>query len=226
MKKTLLLTLAFCATQTLHAELFTEKFLDGVIKSQIEYKKGSRSATTEGIKHGLETVFYNTGQIAFKVNNIEGERDGEMHWYDREKHHLEVIRFKLGKRHGLNQIFYENGALRIEVNYINDNKEGSEKYFFNTGTLASIINYIHGKKEGLQKEYYENGTLSNEVMYKNGYKEGKKEWYDKKGKVVKTVIFKMDRPTRLMQKVQAKKPDATLKALQGLDFNPNNRKVN
>jgi hypothetical protein len=63
-------------------------------------------------------------------------------------------------------------------------------------------------------------------MYKNGYKEGEKRWYDKNGKVIRTELYKMDRPINVMKKVQAKKPDATIKALHGLDFNPNNRKVN
>ncbi len=45
------------------------------------------------------------------------------------------------------------------------------------------------------------------------------------GKVIRTELYKMDRPINVMKKAQAKKPDATLEALHGLDFNPNNRKV-
>ena len=225
MNKKNFIILSLLGTLTLHAELFTEKFKDGVIKSEIEYKDGTRTDKEEGIKNGVEKVYYNTGQLAFKVNNIEGKRDGEMHWYDRKKHHLEVMHYKMGKRHGLNQIFFEDGTLRIEVNYIDDQKEGLEKYYFSTGKLASEVNYVHGKKEGLQKEYNEDGTLNNDVMYRHGYKEGDKHWYDKKGKVIKTLTYKMDRPIDLMKKVQAKKADATLEVLKGLDFNPNNRKV-
>jgi len=223
MKKTLLFTLAIFSSH-LQAELFTEKFLDGVIKSEINYKDGTRSDVKEGVKDGLEKVFYNTGELAFKVNNVDGKRDGKMDWYDRKGRHLETIRFKMGKRHGLNQIFYDNGALRIEVNYVDDNKEGVEKYYFSTGKLASEVNYIHGKKEGEQKEYNEDGSLNNIVIYKNGYKEGKKLWY-KDGKVIKTIIYKMDRPINLMKKVQSKKPDATMKVLKGLNFNPNDQKI-
>ena len=225
MHKTLLLTLALLGTSTLHAELFTEHFKDGVVKSQIEYVKGTRTDVQEGIKDGLEKVYYNSGELAFKVNNIQGKRDGALDWYDREGNHLEIMHFQEGKRHGLNKIFYANGTLRIEVNYINDNKEGSEKYYFSTGKLASEVTFIHGKKEGLQKEYNNDGSLNNKVMYKHGYKEGEKHWYDANGKVTKTEMYKMDRPIHLMKKVQAKQPDVTIEALKGLDFNPNNRKV-
>jgi len=225
MKSFKILLLSLLSIQAIHAELFTEHFKDGVIKSQIEYQKGTRSDTEEGIKEGLEKVYYNSGELAFTVKNIAGKRDGEMHWYDRQGNHLEVIRYQLGKRHGLNQIFYDNGNLRIEVNYKNDHKEGVEKYFFSTGRLASKVNFVLGKKEGIQKEYNQNKTINNTVTYKHGYKEGLKQWFDEKGKVSKTEIYKMDRPIEVMKNIQEKKPEPIVKALQGLDFNPNNRKV-
>jgi len=223
------LTLVMCTllgTSILHAELFTEYFKDGVVKTQIEYKKNTRTDTKEGVKHGLEKTYYNTGEIAFKVKNIKGKRDGAMDWYDREGNHLECIHYKMGKRAGNNKIFYDNGTLRIEVNYVDDNKEGFEKYYFSTGKLASEVNFVHGRKEGIQKEYNQDGSLNNTVTYKHGYKEGAKSWYDNKGQVSKSMTYKMDRPIELMKEVQAKKPDETLKVLQGLDFNPNSRKVN
>jgi len=225
MNKKLLITLTCLSMSMANAELFTEHFKDGAVKNQIEYKEHTRTDTAEGVKHGLEKAYYNTGDLAFTVNNIDGKRDGAMDWYDREGKHLERIYFKMGKRDGNNKIFYADGKLRIEVNYVNDEKEGLEKYYFSTGKLASEVKYVHGKKEGVQKEYNEDGTRNNEVTYKHGYKEGEKRWYDKKGKVIKTLTYKMDRPIDLMKTVQAKKPDATIKALQGLDFNPNNRKL-
>jgi len=225
MKKLTLITLAFLGATILNAELFTEHFKDGVVKSKIEYKEHTRTKVKEGTKHGLEKVYYNSGELAFKVINIDGHRDGAMDWYDRAGNHLEIIHYQVGNRHGVNNTFFADGTLRIEVNYINDHKEGLEKYYFSTGKLASEVTFLHGQKEGQQKEYNEDGTLHNDVMYKHGYKEGEKRWYDKKGSVIRTVTYKMDRPIDLMKEAQAKKPDQTNKLLQGLDFNPNNRKV-
>ena len=226
MKMNKLLLLIVLTNISLYAELFTEYFKNSVIKSEIQYKEGTRTDVTEGIKDGLEKVYYNTGQLAFKVNNIEGKRDGAMDWYDRKHHHLEVIYYQNGKRHGQNKVFYANGKLRIDVNYINDFKEGKEKFYFDSGKLASVVTYRRGKKEGIQKEYNENGSLNNDVTYKHGYKEGKKRWYNAQGKVIQTEFYKMGRPIHLMKKVQEKKPDATIEALKGLNFNPNNRKIN
>lgn len=206
-------------------EKITEYFLDGVIKSTIEYQNGTHTNISMGIKEGLEKIYYNTGDLAYQVNNIDNKRDGKMSWYDREKNLLETIHFKEGKRHGKNSVYYANGKLRIELTYIDDKKEGKERFYFSTGELASIVNYINGKKEGIQKEYNQDGLLNNEVMYKNNYKEGERVWYDKKMNIIQKELYKMDRPINLMKKVQNKKSTKLIDALQGLNFNPNDRKV-
>ena len=223
MKKTLFMTTALllCA----HAELFTEHFSNGVVKSQIEYKDGTRTDTKEGIKDGKEKIYYSTGELAYEVTNVNGKREGALNWYDRDGKHLEVIHYQKGKRHGINKLFYPNGKLRAEVMYINDKKEGPYKEYFDTGRLALEVNYRNDRKEGMQKEYYPNGKLYTEVLYKNGYKEGMQIWYDKEGKVIQTQKFKMDRPLDVIKKLRTKKPDATNELLKGLDFDPNKRKI-
>lgn len=225
MKKISLAILAMACTTILQAELITEYFENGVIKSHINYSDGTHTDTQEGVKEGVEKIYHSTGQLALEVHNTQGLRDGELHWYDQQGRHLEVMQYKKGKRHGLNQLFYENGTLRIEVNYVEDNKEGIEKFYFSTGELASEVHYIKGKKEGLQKEYNTDGTLNNDVMYVHGYKEGLKRWYDKHKKVIQTENYIMDRPIDTMKRVQTKKTDDNIDAFQGLDFNPNNKRV-
>lgn len=225
MRTLLFLSITLFLSPPLHAELFTEHFENGIIKSEIEYVKGTRSDTQKGIKEGLEKVYYSGGELAFSLSNTEGKREGKMHWYDEEGKHLEVMPYKQGLRHGLNSIFYASGLKRIEVNYINDHKEGKETYFFDTGTLASEVLFVHGRKEGIQKEYNLNGTLNNTVTYKQGYKEGEKKWYDEKGIVIRSERYKKDRPLRLMKKLKEKHKNTTIEAFNVLDFDPNNRKV-
>lgn len=192
---------------------------------KLNTSKAQEMRPKKGIKEGLEKVYYEGGELAFSITNIEGKRDGEMHWYDQDGKHLELMPYKEGMRHGLNTIFYASGIKRIEVNYINDHKEGIEIYFFDTGALASEVEFIKGQKEGIQKEYNLNGSLNNTVTYKHGYKEGNKKWYDEKGKVIRTEFYKKDRPLRLMKKLQEKHKNTTIEAFNVLDFNPNNRKV-
>lgn len=221
-----LLTLSLLLSTPLYPELFTTYFENSkVVSSETEYKKGTRTDTAEGMKHGLEKVYHDNGKVAFTVNNVDGKRDGDLRWFDQQGNLLEVMPYNMGKRHGVNTLYFANGHIKSRVKYVNDKKEGPEKYYFSTGTLASEVAFKEGRKEGLEKEYYEDGALHSEVNYVRGYKEGEKRWYDKNGKTIKTETFKMDRPVNVMKNVQAKKPDPTIKALHGLDFNPNNRKV-
>jgi antitoxin component YwqK of YwqJK toxin-antitoxin module len=220
-----LLFTALTVSVLLQAELFTEHFNTGIVKSRIEYKDGTRTRTSKGIKHGQEKVYYETGELAYEVMNVDGKRDGKLTWYDRDGNVLEIMYYQKGKRHGINKLFYADGTLRSEVNYLFDKKEGPYREYFSNGELALEVNYKNGRKEGLQKEYHPGGRLASEVTYINGYKEGEQKWYDKTGKLIKTEKFKMDRSIDVLQALQKKEPDATEALLKGLDFNPQHHRA-
>ena len=209
----------------LQAELFTEHFNSGVVKSRIEYKDGTRTPTSKGIKQGQEKVYYETGELAYEVNNVNGQRDGKLTWYDRDGNILEILHYQKGKRHGVNKLFFSDGTLRSEVTYLFDKKEGPYKEYFSNGDLAMEVNYKNGRKEGIQKEYHPGGKLSSEVTYINGYKEGEQKWYDQNGTLIKTEMFKMDRPVAILKKLREKQPDATEALMKGLDFNPQHHRA-
>lgn len=207
-----------------HAERFTEYFENGIIKSEIEYKDGTRTATEEGTKDGMEKIYHDNGKIAYSVKNVDGKREGDLNWYDKEGNHIEIMPYKMGKRHGTNKLFYDNGRLKSIVTYVDDKKEGAEKFYFSTGVLAQESHYQNGKKEGEEKEYYEEGSLQSIVTYRNNYKEGTKKWFDQNGKITKTELYKMDRPLNLMRKIQTSKNTEIIEEFNALDFNPKTRR--
>jgi len=223
MKKIFIFTLLLTLSD---AEIFKEYFKNNVLKSEIEYVKGTRTDTKEGTKEGEERIYYNSGQLAYTVHNTEGKRNGTLIWYDREQHRLESIDYKMGKRDGQSHIYYADGTLRAEVSYTDDKKEGKEKEYFSTGKLASSVQYTQGKKEGLQTDYYESGQIKNKVTYKNNYKEGFKTSYDKNGTILQNLEYKMGRPVETMKSIQEKKPDATIEAFKKMNFNPQHKKLN
>ncbi len=225
MKKSLLTlsTLTLLVSQ-LNAEYVVTYFDKGQVKAQTNYEDGTRTNNRRGVKHGLERVFYQTGQLANEVNYVHGKRDGKMVWYDREGNILSISHFKLGKYDGIEESYYINKQVKKRVMYINDLKEGFQKEYFDNGQLASIVKYVHNKREGEQKEYTKDGKLYATVTYKNNYKEGYKKWYDKNGKVIKKIFYKMDRPIKLMEKVQKTKNSPIYDELQGLNFSPNRPK--
>lgn len=219
-KKNIMASLLCCMAISLQAEVEKEYFPDGTLKSEIDYKDGTRTATSKGVKNGIERIYYNNGQLAYEVHNIDNKRDGVLKWYEREGPLIKETHYKMGKMHGTDKIYFDNGKLQFSVNFVDDKKEGIEKEYYSTGQLASKVNYIHGKREGYLKRYHQKGYLMSQVLYKRNYKEGNEVFYDEKGKIIKKERNKMDRPIDVMKKIQTKKSDETLKAFQNLNFNP------
>ncbi len=216
---------ALVLSSLLQAELFTEYFDTGIVKSRIEYKDGTRTKTSKGVKQGWEKVYYETGELAYEVQYIDDKRDGKLTWYDRDGNVLEIMHYQKGKRHGVNKLFFSDGTLRSEVTYLFDKKEGPYRMYFSSGELALEVNYKNGRKEGVQKEYYPGGKIASEVTYINGYKEGEQVWYDNNGTVMKKETFKMDRPVEILKQLRQKQPDATETLLKELDFNPQHHRA-
>ncbi|MCF6205793.1 MAG: toxin-antitoxin system YwqK family antitoxin [Sulfurovum sp.] len=216
---------SFALATLLHAELFTEHFNTGVVKSRIEYKDGTRTRTSKGIKHGVEKVYYETGELAYEVKNVDGQRDGTLTWYDRDGNVLEILHYQHGKRHGVNKLFFSDGTLRSEVTYLFDKREGPYREYFSNGDLALKVTYKNGRKEGIQTEYHPGGKIASKVRYVNGYKEGEQQWYDRNGTLIKTEMFKMDRSVEVLKQLRKKEPDATETLLKGLDFNPQHHRA-
>ena len=216
----LLASLLFLST-LVYGEVVTEYFKNGAIKSQTHYIDGTRTATKPGIKQGEEKVYYIEGSLAYKVNYVNGKRDGKMTWWDKQGNLLKVIHYDHGKLEGWEITYFPNGKIKAKQLYKNDKREGLYKEFYDNGRLALVVPYKHGKKEGMQKEYAYEGYLSSDVLYKNNYKEGKQRWYDKNGKVIKEEEFVHDVPVNIMKQIEKQKPSEADLRLQGLNFSPN-----
>jgi len=219
MKRTL--SILLCAVSLLQAELVREYFENGKLKSEAHYIDGTRTKTKEGIKHGMEKVYYIEGALAYSVNYVNGKRDGVMIWWDKDGNIIKELHYNLGKLDGWEITYFPNGKIKSKVLYKNDLKEGLYKEFFDNGQLALIVPYKHGKKEGIQREYSYSGKLYTEVLYKNNYKEGTQKWFDDAGNIVKTEEFVHDRPLRVMQQLQQSKHQEPNILLKGLNFSPN-----
>jgi len=215
--KSLLLTSMLASS--LSAELVKTYFEYGALKAQTNYIDGTNTDIKVGIKHGVEKVYYEMGQLAYAVNYDNDRRDGKLTWYDKKGKKLADMFYVKGKLHGLEQSYYLNGNVKHTVSYTNDKKEGLQKEFFESGQLAMLTPYKNNRKNGLQKEYTLDGKIYSEVNYKNNYKEGLQQWFDTNGKVVRTILYKMDRPIDIMKKVQEKKAEPNV-LIDSIDFSP------
>ena len=218
------LLIAALLTATLaEAELVKSYFKTGELKAETHYVDGTNTDIKEGIKNGIEKIYYIEGTLAYAVNYINGKRDGKLVWFDKQGHKIAQMNYKNGKLEGEEIAYFTNGQIKHIVKYVNDMKEGLQKEYYDNGQLALEVPYVHNKKEGLQKEYTYEGKLYSEVMYKNNYKEGMQKWYDKDGNVVKTELFKMDRPVNVMKEIQNKKSESDI-LINNIDFSPKKAK--
>ncbi len=213
------------AVTTLSTTLFafTEKhyYSNGILREIVEYNDSNETLVNR-YRQGKTTAFYEDGKtVAYTVNYDHGKEEGNKTWYDKQGHIIGIMPYKHGLRHGQHTLYYSNGNKRLEVRFVNDLEEGPYKEYYEDGTLALEVTYKKGRKEGVQKEYYPSGKLQSTVTYVNGYKEGEKKWYDENGTVIRTESYKMDRPIKVMKKLEAKKPDAAQQFLKTLNFNPN-----
>jgi len=207
----------------LQAQLVKTYFKTGELKAKTNYIDGTHTKLKEGIKNGIQEVYYLNGVMAFKINFINNKRDGKLTWYDKQNKKLSETFYKDGKLNGIEKFYFvSNKKVKHEVNYINDKKEGIQKEYFKNGVVALKVNYKNNKKEGMQEEYTIDNKLFTKVNYINNYKEGYQYWYDKQGNIINKIFYKMDRPIEVMKKIQAKKDDKIL--INSIDFSPQKAK--
>jgi antitoxin component YwqK of YwqJK toxin-antitoxin module len=210
---------SFLSATTVNAELVKSYFNTGELKAETNYVDGTNTDIKEGIKNGLEKIYYIEGGLAYSVNYINNKRDGKLTWYDKKGRKIAEMFYKHGKLEGPETAYFQNGKVKYRVNYVNDKKEGLQKEYYDNGVLALVVPYKNNKKEGIQKEYTFEGKLYSEVLYKNNYKEGEQKWYDSQGDVIKRELFKMDRPVNVMKEIQKKKQTPNI-SVNSIDFSP------
>jgi len=213
------LSVFLISSNLLQAQLVLTHFKTGELQAKTNYKDGTRTDKRKGIKEGLAQAYYQMGSLAYKVNYINNKRDGILTWYDKKGNILSKTHYKMGKIVGKNISYFKNGHIKQSVMYVNDEKEGLQKEYFSNNQLASVVPFFHGKKEGLQKEYTIDGKLYTKVNYKNNFKDGNQTWYDKNGNIIKTQLFKQDRPVNVMKKIEDDYKHSKI-IIKGLDFSP------
>ncbi|MBT8259223.1 MAG: toxin-antitoxin system YwqK family antitoxin [Bacteroidia bacterium] len=101
------------------------------------YHKNSEQLMTEenfndqGQLHGQRLVYYVNGQVAEKMNYINGNREGEALYYAMNGVVIKEYVYKNDMLHGPSKHFDESGQIQIEGNYKNGKKHGVWTYYRN-----------------------------------------------------------------------------------------------
>lgn len=119
------------------------------------HNKSNAIMTTEtyndqGNLEGEKLVYYDNGQVAERVNYVNGKIEGVSRWYS------------------------EKGVVLKEFHYENDQLHGMARYYNDEGQLLAEGNYKRDSKDGIWK-YYKDGKLEEEKDFtkrsKNPYKQ-------------------------------------------------------
>jgi len=136
MKKILtILCLVLLSVHSYSQDVVTGPFL---IRDGITYHQDTNEPVT-----GIVEEFWDNGQLQFRQNYRDGERDGF-------------------------QMFHENGQLEVMVNLKDGKFDGLMEYFHDNGQLETRGNYKDGKEEGLFEMFDEDGNLTTTETYRNG----------------------------------------------------------
>jgi antitoxin component YwqK of YwqJK toxin-antitoxin module len=84
-------------------------YVDGVIRGKTEYRTGKR--------HGLATVYNETGQIVQASHLVDGRREGDAIQYYPSDSPSEQAAYRNDRLHGEVVRYYPNGLVREKQNY-------------------------------------------------------------------------------------------------------------
>lgn len=116
---------------------------------------------------GVETMFYQDGQIMSQINYVNGVKNGAaISWFS-------------------------NGVISAQGSFVNDLWDGLWEHFDERGCLIREGNFVVGS--GNQFTYDSFGKLISETNYVNNTKDGLETQYSFSGEIEKTILFKKDR---------------------------------
>ncbi len=111
-------------------KLFTGKL---VMQSKSSHKKFTREHF-----HGLQTYYYENGNIRYESNWING------------------------KRHGPFTNWREDGSKELERNFYEDKKHGLLTEYYPSGIKQTEANFVNGKLHGLWTHWDKNGRIKDD----------------------------------------------------------------
>jgi antitoxin component YwqK of YwqJK toxin-antitoxin module len=119
---------------------------------------------------------YDSGELRFEINHIDGKRIGWLKHYSKEGPILGEVNLINGN--GDLKVKHENGTPALEVSYRDGMVNGLYRKWYENGKPELESNYLNGLLNGLSRSWYENGQLSSEANYQNDMLNGLyRSWY-------------------------------------------------
>ena len=173
-----------------------EKFENGQIKNEVEYKNGIRHGVYKNYREDGQLTIDNTYENGKMTSTRHYNGSGQLSWEMvlQENSKVEKSYYENGQlayeetlvegmRNGTVKTYYENGQLKSESTPGEDNNVQFIKNYYESGQLTSEETLVDGVKNGLTKSYHENGQLAYEGFLVNDLWNGIVKTYYENGQL-------------------------------------------
>ena len=109
-----------------------------------ENKLISESNFRNGVKHGLEKIYYDSGEVLEEIDWVDAKKNGKYQAYYKSGNPYIQCKYKEDKRDGFCLVYFPNGDIELEAFYENDLRHGNWKYFNNKGETDYTLTYEKG----------------------------------------------------------------------------------
>jgi len=137
-----------------------ERTADGILFRTYQVVKG---ADGTDIPHGLNTLFFPTGQKKLEVHYV------------------------CGVAHGPRTAWYEDGKSRSQGENVNGKNHGVWTVWFPDGLKSQEFTMDHGAWHGTYTTWHPNGQMRMQVEYVRGLQQGPLKQFDENGVLVRSV---------------------------------------
>jgi len=101
--------------------------------------------------HGVQKVYYETGELSYKTPYINGEKHGVARSY----HITEELQYEVpylnGKRHGIGIGYYQGGGVSSKTHYLGGERVNKAEYDNSLNSCEGKVVEIEGKKYELRE---------------------------------------------------------------------------
>ena len=133
-------------------------------KDAIEYSQ----EYVNGVPHGSEKAFYQSGVLKSEGNFNQGVIEGTVSLYFEDGSLMGRVDMANNIKEGRGVRYYANGVKQIERFFVNNKLQGTASTWYDTGGLMITEEYKNGMLHGYSKTYYEAGGVFEEVRYEYG----------------------------------------------------------
>jgi len=133
-------------------------------KDAVEFNKDY----VDGILHGSEKVYYQSGKLKSLGHFNQGKVDGMVELYYEDGSIQAQVNFDNGNRQGRAVSYYPDGSKQLEQFFNDDALDGLHRTWYENGKVMKSIPYSKGLVHGVVTTYYETGGVFEEVKYEYG----------------------------------------------------------